>query len=152
MHARAPLDKSRGVTYIYYVMAKRKDIAIIGGPTEDGQGARLLRVRDGNVTTGEIRPAREGQPVTGGELVRLRPLDAEQRICEVEVLHAAPSTTQIAEPSTRDEHRPSSPPRSDGERSGGKRSRPARVSNERYRKNWSAIFDTGRAKRDWSMN
>ncbi|HKU39233.1 MAG TPA: hypothetical protein VJR89_13825 [Polyangiales bacterium] len=103
------------------------DFAIVGGPTEDGQGAHLLRFREGSVTAGEIRPVREGEPITHKELVRLHPLDEERRICRVETLHEPPPE-----------------PQSSG---------PARVSNERYRKNWDRIFDSeGTRKKDWDVN
>jgi hypothetical protein len=112
-----------------------RDFAILGGPTEDGQGTHLLRVREGAVSVGEIRPVREGEPVTHRELVRLHPVDSERRVCRVETLHAPP---QEASPAPTDTQL----------------SRPARVSNERYRKNWDAIFDANgeRRKRDWSVN
>lgn len=104
--------------------AAPRDIAVLHGPTEDGQGARLLRFRGDTVTAGEIRPAREGQPLGQAELVRLKPLHRELPVCEVEVLHAPPTETG-AEPA-------SEPSRS----SPG----PARVSNRRYRRNWSQVF------------
>lgn len=105
------------------------DFAILGGPTEDGQGAHLLRFREGTISAGEIRPVQEGESVTHRELVRLHPVDEEKRVCRVETLHAP---ALPAEP----------------------RSRPARVSNERYRKNWDAIFgsDGDERGRDWSVN
>lgn len=108
---------------------KPKDIAILHGPTEDGEGARLLRLKDGEVWSGEVRPAREGQSVSNQELVRLRPLHPQLPICEVEVLHA---------PAPAPEPRPNSGP--------------ARVSNQRYRQNWNAIFGKPKARTDWSVN
>jgi hypothetical protein len=108
------------------------DFAILGGPTEDGEGTHLVRIRDGAISAGEIRPVKEGEPVTHRELVRLHPLDPERRVMRVETLHApAPSPPQNTS-----------------------LSRPARVSNDRYRKNYDAIFDPKRAKkkRDWSVN
>src|SRR3954471_9238149 len=66
------------------------DFAILGGPTEDGQGAHLLRFREGSISTGEIRPVREGEVVTHKELVRLHPMDSERRVCRVETLHEPP--------------------------------------------------------------
>ena len=107
-----------------------KDIAIVGGPTDDGQGARVLRIRDGNLSAGEIRPVREGETITHSEVVRLRPLEGEPRVCEVEILH---------EP----KHGKAEPPRR------------ARVSTASYRKNWDAVFDAKKRRRkdgDWSVN
>ena len=108
-----------------------RDLAILQGPTEDGKGARVLRVKDGEISAGEVRPAREGEPLADRELVKLTPLHEGAPICEVEVLHgpsaAAPAVTDRS---------------SQG---------PARVSTESYRKNWSAVFGAKR-KRDYSVN
>lgn len=116
-----------------------RDVALLGGPTQDGQGAHMLRVKDGQVTAGELRPAREGQPLQqGGELVRLQPLHPELPICEVETLYAA---TEAGAQDTR------------------KRGGPARVSNDTYRKNWNAVFGGKRTRKrakdadpDYSLN
>jgi hypothetical protein len=112
-----------------------KDIAVLQGPTEDGVGARMLRFKEGAVFAGEVRPAREGQPLQEHELVRLRPMHARYPICEVEVLHT-PATAQ------------------DARRQG---SGPARVSNHSYRRNWNAVFGASPKKKpkrtdDWSVN
>jgi hypothetical protein len=116
-----------------------RDIAILHGPTEDGTGARLLRFRGDTVTAGEIRPAREGQPLGQGELVRLKPLHRELPVCEVEVLHASAPPATESESETESEtgatpevERLGPPAR--------QRAGPARVSNRRYRRNWSAVF------------
>lgn len=143
------------------------DIAILGGPTEDGRGAQLLRLRGDSVSVGEIRPAREGEPITHSELVRLHPLDAERRICQVEVLHEPQTSSRDPELGPRasfgdgrsdaanareagaDPSASTAAPRTrpDGV------SRPARVATERYRKNWDAIFDKGaRRKPSWDVN
>lgn len=115
-----------------------KDIAILNGPTEDGQGAKVVRIREGDVSAGEIRPVKDGEPINHSELVRLRPLDPSQRVCAVEVLH---------EPGEETKRKSSS--------SAG----PARVSNARYRQNWSQIFEphanadsAGKPDNDWSVN
>ena len=126
---------------------KPSDFAILGGPTEDGQGAHLLRFREGSVSAGEIRPVREGEPVTHKELVRLHPMDVERRICRVETLHEPPpeAAAATAEKTSRPDGRDPAAERS---------SRPVRVSNERYRKNWDKIFDSKgtRPKPDWDVN
>jgi hypothetical protein len=102
-----------------------KDIAILSGPTEDGQGAKVVRIREGgNVSAGEIRPVREGEPLNQSELVRLHPLDPQKRVCAVEVLHAP--------------HPPEEPAAQGRKASSG----PARVSNAKYRQNWNVIFGT----------
>jgi hypothetical protein len=117
-----------------------KDIAILNGPTEDGQGAKVLRIREGDVSAGEIRPIRDGEPINQSELVRLHPLDPSQRVCAVEVLHA---------------------PEEDTKRKANGTAGPARVSNARYRQNWSQIFEPQAqtegpgnkpSDSDWSVN
>ncbi|HEX7602378.1 MAG TPA: hypothetical protein VF316_12270, partial [Polyangiaceae bacterium] len=50
------------------------DIALVTGPTEDGEGVRVVRFRDDAVSAGEIRPIAEGKPLAeGAEIVRLKP-------------------------------------------------------------------------------
>lgn len=115
-----------------------KDIAILSGPTDDGQGAKVLRIREGDVSAGEIRPVRDGEPVNQSEVVRLHPLDPGQRVCAVEVLHA-----------------PAKPAKAQQEQEARGSAGPARVSNARYRQNWSAIFEREGGKKgdsDWSVN
>jgi hypothetical protein len=112
--------------------SRPNDIAIVSGPTDDGQGARVLRIRDGGLSAGEIRPLKEGETITHSEVVRLHPLDGERRVCEVEVLHAPPEAKPTDQP------------------------RRARVSTANYRKNWDTVFDKKkrRTKDDgnWSLN
>ena len=129
-----------------------KDIAILSGPTEDGRGARVVRIREGgSVTAGEIRPVREGEPINQSELVRLHPLDENKRVCAVEVLHAPPNAKHAANQShPSDQDKAAKPEQSDDRKTAG----PARVSNEKYRQNWSAIFGSSEQKTDgdWSVN
>jgi hypothetical protein len=109
-----------------------EDVALLCGPTEDGAGARIVRAKDGVIAAGEIRPVKDGQSLNGGELVRLRPRAGAPRICDVEVLHAAPAAeqTRVA---------------GDG---------PAQVATARYRSNWDQIFrpPSERGGRDGSLN
>lgn len=91
-----------------------KDLALLQGPTEDGEGAKILRFRDGNVSAGELRPVKEGQPLHSQELLRLRPVEGTPALCEVEVLHEAPKSRQH----------------------GG----PARIATAAYRRNWNQVF------------
>lgn len=118
-----------------------KDIAILSGPTEDGQGARIVRIREGGeVSAGEIRPVREGEPIHQSELVRLHPLDANKRVCAVEVLHAPAKAA--------------SQPEADAQPEAKRGAGPVRVSNERYRQNWNIIFGSKDKPTDgdWSLN
>jgi hypothetical protein len=116
---------------------RTSDIAILQGPTEDGLGARVVRVKDGAVSAGEVRPAREGEPLAQRELVRLKPLHAELPICEVEVLHGP------AEPAPSANSSSSSSKASPG---------PARVATDTYRKNWGTVFGAKRKRGDYSVN
>ena len=121
-----------------------KDIAILSGPTEDGQGARVVRIREGGeVSAGEIRPVREGEPIHQSELVRLHPLDTNKRVCAVEVLHGPAEPRPAAETGTE-------PKRQEPKRNAG----PARVSNAKYRQNWNLIFGSKEPSSDgdWSVN
>src|SRR5262245_45208450 len=93
-----------------------KDIALLHGPTEDGEGARLLRFKGGELYAGEVRPVREGQPLTDQEVVRLKPMPGQLPLCEVEVVHEGKSPDR---------------PKGTG---------PAQVATESYRRNWSAVF------------
>lgn len=101
------------------------DVAFLHSPTEDGGGARVLRLRKGELYAGEVRPALEGKPIGQHEVVRLKPLAADSRLCEVEVVHA---------PATRSEPAPRA------ESSG-----PSRVATDNYRRNWSHVFGASRA-------
>jgi hypothetical protein len=111
-----------------------EDVALIHSATEDGEGARILRLRKGKVEAAEVRPARDGEPLNEHELVRLHPRENTPRICDVEVLYS--DAQEVCEPSNG----------------------PARVSNRAYRKNWDRIFASGsttgrkKSKRDWSLN
>lgn len=111
---------------------RKSDIAILQGPTEDGLGARVVRVKDGTVSAGEVRPAREGEPLDQRELVRLTPVQEQLPICEVEVLHAPEPPAAGAA----------------GKASPG----PAQVATDTYRKNWSAVFGAKRKRSDYSVN
>ncbi|MBN1655497.1 MAG: hypothetical protein JXA30_17150 [Deltaproteobacteria bacterium] len=111
-----------------------EDVAFIHSATEDGEGARILRLRRGKVEAAEVRPAKEGQPLNNHELVRLHPRQDAPRICDVEVLYS------------NSEQEPES------------NNGPARVSSRAYRENWDRIFSSPEAvelkkpKRDWSLN
>lgn len=108
------------------------DIAVLHGPTEDGEGARMLRLRKGELFAGEVRPAREGQPIDHHEVVRLKPLGdlgTQARLCEVEVVHS-PRAAAPAKDAPQ-----------------GRSQGPVRVATERYRRNWGQVFGASRAHR-----
>jgi hypothetical protein len=108
-----------------------KDLALVAGPTADGEGAQVLRLRDGTLSAGELRPMREGQDLRARELVRLQPVEGHERAFEVEVLQEA-TTPDAADVAAR---------------SAG----PARVSNPGYRRNYDRVFGA-RPDGDYSVN
>ena len=113
-----------------------RDVALLYAPTDDGKGARILRARDGNLEAGEVRPAKDGQPLQGGELVRLEPRADAPCVCDVHVLHQAQKQDAPAP----------SPPALEAA------GRPAQVATEDYRLNWDRVFGGSKRKRDTSLN
>src|SRR3954463_13568016 len=78
--------------------AAKQDVVLLHGPTEDGEGIRVLRARhtedapgEGNAApacvleVGEVRPLKEGKPIAG-EVVRLTPRAGAPRVCDIEVM------------------------------------------------------------------
>ncbi|MGC4090993.1 MAG: hypothetical protein QM756_24590 [Polyangiaceae bacterium] len=57
------------------------DVALIHGVTESGD-LKILRQREGRVELGQVRPLREGVPITG-EVVRLTPRKEFPLVCDV---------------------------------------------------------------------
>ena len=96
----------------------RPDIALVTGPTEDGEGVRVVRFRDEAVSVGEVRPLQEGKPLAAGaEIVRLKPRSG----CDVPAFDVEPIYKHIAEPTRATKG-------------------PANVSSSAYRSNWETIF------------
>src|SRR5512139_3420761 len=103
-----------------------KDVLFVGNNTTEGGGAPVVRLRDGRIETGELREAREGQPIVG-ELVKLSKRSEHDRLFDVEVLATGPT----AEPR--------------GELPAAARKGPAKIATEAYRTGWDAIFGKERA-------
>jgi hypothetical protein len=93
---------------------------IVGGPSEDGQGVSILRVREDRVEAGELRAATEGKPIVG-ELVKLTPRAEHQRLFDVEVLARGPRPKPT-------------------EARGRAHKGPPRVASGSYRSGWDRIF------------
>ena len=97
---------------------KDQDVALVYAPTEDREGARILRARKGTIEAGEVRPVKDGQPTWGREVVCLKPRTPEAQqapvLCDVEVIH---------------------PGQAAGEQKG-----PAQIATDAYRDNWERIF------------
>jgi len=91
-----------------------RDVAFLYGRTEDGDGYRLLRARKGRIEAGEVRPLREGRPLHGGELVKLKARENVPNLYDVEVSCELPARRE---------------------------SGPAQVATDAYRRNWERIFN-----------
>jgi len=102
---------------------KKTDVVVLGPPTPDGEGVRVLRAREERIETGELRTLKEGKPITG-EVVSLEPRKENPRVCDVKSSYR--------------------PPASEGKKKG-----PAQVANEKYRENWDEVFSSSR---DRSLN
>ncbi len=98
---------------------KPGDVVLLTGPTEDGEGIRVLRARGERIDAGEVRPLKEGKPLVGGELVKLAPRPGKPRVCDVEVL------ARVAPEPESDETRGKGPPK---------------VASKAYRESWERIF------------
>jgi hypothetical protein len=99
---------------------KEHDVALVCGPTDDRQGAKVLRARKGVLEAGEVRPIVEGQSLAGREVVRLTPRADAPALCDVEVMYPAEAR--------RDQQGP------------------AQVATDEYRANWERIFGKGERK------
>jgi hypothetical protein len=98
------------------------DVVLMHGPTEDGEGARVLRARPGRIDAGEVRPMREGRPVVaGGEVVRLEQRAEAPSLYDVHVECKIPAA-------------PAAPV--DRSQGGG----PPQVATRAYRENWDLTF------------
>lgn len=97
---------------------EKADVVVLGPPTPDGEGVRVLRAREERIEAGELRALKEGKPITG-EVVSLEPRKENPRVCDVKSSYA-PS---------------SSPAASSGPKKG-----PAQVASAKYRENWDEVF------------
>lgn len=103
-----------------------KDVVLVYSRTEDGEGAHVLRARDGHLETGEVRALREGAPLHGVELVTLRARQDSPVLFDVEVQYDGRGTESHAGP--------------------------ARVASRAYRENFDAIFGTRPDDEGGAMN
>ena len=105
-----------------------RDIALLGGPTERGDGVTIVRLREGQVEVGELRAAEEGKPILG-ESVRLHRRAEHPRLVEVETLARGPLA-----PGARATSGPTTTAKG-----------PAKVATEAYRTGWESIFGAPRS-------
>lgn len=96
------------------------DVVLLHSRTEDGQGVRVLRKKGQELSVGEVRPLKEGQPIYG-DVVRLKARDEHPALFDVE------TEAQIEGPA---------PDPTKGR---------SRVSTDRYRSGWESLW--GRRKR-----
>ena len=103
------------------------DVVWMRGPTEDGQGARVVRARPGRIDAGEVRPLRSGRPLmSSGEVVRLEQRADAPALYDVHVECEVRSAT--GETQTR-----TAAPAAQG-------SGPPQVATRAYRENWELTF------------
>ncbi len=103
-----------------------RDVAIVCGVSDDGQGVDIIRKRGERIEAGTVRRLEQGKPIHG-EVVRLRPREHQPMICDVEV--------EVPAAARADTHATTSGP--------------AQVATEEYRRNWDAIY--GRNKKPSSL-
>lgn len=101
------------------------DVALICRVSKDRKRVDVLRRRGDTLEMGTVQPLVPGKPIAG-EVVRLKPRKDAPLLCDVEVEWDARST----------------------QRSG----RPARVSNEQYRRGWDAIYMQGKKDSSQELN
>ncbi|HVU51511.1 MAG TPA: hypothetical protein VHL80_12540 [Polyangia bacterium] len=115
-----PRARKRGV--------RKKDLALVFGPSADGDGLNVLRRRTGSsvVEAGTLRPLRDGRAITG-EVVRLEPRAEAPFLFDCETDEEL-STTRSAPPL----------------------SGPPQVATDQYRRGWDAIW--GPRQRSTALN
>ena len=105
--------------------AKPTDVLIVHGRTADGEGVNVLRARDRHLELGEMRPLKEGKPITG-EVVQLTPRAGAKNAFDVEVLAKVSAPAQAAGP--------------------------AQVATREYRDGWDRVFGEAAPTADRSLN
>jgi hypothetical protein len=104
-----------------------KDLAMVFGPSEDGEGFRMMRRRAGTdvVDVGTIRPLQEGRNISG-EVVSLQPRP------EAPFLFDCETDRELSQPQSL--------------------SGPPQVATEGYRRGWDAIWGSRGRGRSASVN
>jgi hypothetical protein len=114
---------------------EKEDVVLLHGPTESGDGIRVVRKRDDTLELGELRPMREGQPIHG-DVVRLKPREEHALLFDCEVLVPAMKPKEApAAPAA-----PAPTPPKEPQKLAHKG--PARVTSDAYRGGWDLIFGT----------
>ena len=106
---------------------RKKDLALVFGPSPDGQGVSVLRRRAGSTTVeaGTLRPLQEGRAIMG-EVVRLERRDEAPFLfdCETDEELSTTPRAQLAGP--------------------------PQVATDEYRRGWDAIW--GARERSTAVN
>ena len=103
------------------------DVVVLGPPTSDGEGVRVLRAREQRIETGELRALKDGKPISG-EIVALEPRQDNPRVCDVKASYSAT------------------------DRGGDAKKGPAQVATQTYRDNWDEVFGAGKRNRERALN
>ncbi len=103
---------------------KSRDVVLMHSPTEDRQGVRVIRARDGNLEAGEMRPLREGASLQGTEVVKLKEREGSPVLWDVEVEYDGRELASTSHAG------------------------PPRVASRAYRQNYDGIFGSKRADAD----
>jgi hypothetical protein len=111
------------------------DVVYVHGPTEDGQGLGIVRLQGDRVHAGELRAAKEGQPIHG-ELVSLTKRPEHDQLFDVEVLARGPAAPPPPGAAS-DDGDAASPTRAPHKG-------PALVASDAYRRGWEALFGRSR--------
>ena len=106
------------------------DVVFVRGPSADGKGLEVVRLCNDTVSAGELREAKDGQPLAG-DLVRLSKRSEHERLYDVEVLAKKDELTAA----TSDATLPT-------------RKGPSKVASDAYRRGWDEVF----GKRDMGVN
>jgi len=128
------------------------DVVMVAGQTPDGAGAHVVRARPGRIEAGQVRPMKDGQPLTGGEVVRLEQRTDVPHLYDVKVEHTvagagtsdAPGDRRAAGEAHRaaaDAHRAAAEMhRAAAAESRATRGGPAQVATDEYRTSWERTF------------
>ena len=102
---------------------KDKDVALVYGTADDGEGYKILRQRGGSprVEAGMLRPMQSGRAITG-EVVHLEPRSESPLLFDVQTDEELSSPASLA--------------------AGGARGGPPQVATDDYRRGWDAIWGT----------
>ena len=124
---------------------RKDDVVLLHGPSEAGDGIRVVRKREDSIELGELRPMREGQPIHG-EVVRLRQREEHALLFDCEVLVPAPARTDASpasEPAQQEAASTAKAPALVPEERAPKalpHKGPPRVTSDAYRGGWELIF------------